>query len=579
MLLLQFNNCSKYKQDLSLQASQSSSNAPSSVSGEEKPLTPTGDLCEDSIRNTFHEGYYRFVRTNCAGCHAVEVDRPQFANPDPNWAYEVFKQKTYSKVSDNALSMQHQPPATGPQHTVTINTLRLEWQTAISEFNTCKGIDPTAPVLAPKDLVALQVIDKSIPVMRVDEERVISWNLKTELQVVKAGTVLSNLGAAANFQVTIARRKTSGGQEYYSIRKPIIYGNSTGIAVKTMYPKINSRLVTYPSTFKYIDTGVAAGATVTGATIGQISTGGSVILGTPTDTDKLGFAFEKLEMAIIAPPPPPAAVSFVSPIVTFVYPNTGGANFDVQAIGDTSSSPVVLTVDEMTDAACTGVVGDATFTASATCIKPVFDAMSAAGADAANLQFKRARPIAGISFNRYDWDFKFKINSMNLSGRDDRKSIQLEFSDDIRKELVNRVLRLRINLASNNASTASGVQTVYVVIMKVNNPANINNEVTFSSLMKGTGLLNGKCVTCHNSKDLNGGYDMTSYQMMLQKAIVVPADFDPTGVAPLSSKMYRRTNANDPINFNLTPMPLQGGLDGTERSLIEAWIRAGAKNN
>jgi hypothetical protein len=578
VLMLQFNNCSKYKQDLTLASADSSSNAPSSSLSE---MTPTGDLCEDSIRQTFHEGYYNFVRTNCAGCHATEIDRPQFANPDPNWAYEVFKQKTYTKISDNALSMQHQPPATGPQHTVAINTLRLEWGEAIAEYNTCKGIDPAAVTLPAKDVVALQLTEKAIPVMTVDQERVITWNLNSDLQVIKSGTVLTNLGGSANFQVTVARRKTSGGQEYYSIRKPIIYSNATGIAVKTMYPLINGRLVTYPSTFKYIDTGVPIGATVSGTTIGQISTGGTVILGTPTDTDKLSFAFEKLELANIAPPPAPAAVGFVGSSVYFVDPTTGQLTFNVQASGDTSSSPVVVTVDEVTDALC-GAIGDATFNVNSSgCLPNIYNAMVARGAstsDAANLAFRRARSLAGTSYNRYDWDFKFNINSVTLSGLNAQKSVQVNFSNDIRKEVANRVLRLRVNVVSSNA-TVSSSSMVYVVILKVNNPAVTAGEVTFASLMRGTGLLNAKCVFCHNSKDLAGGYDMTDYQMMLSKGIVVPADFDPTGVAPMQSKMYRRTNANDPINFNLTPMPLQGGLDVDQRSLIEAWIRAGAKNN
>ena len=583
LLLFQFNNCSKYKQDRSSPEYSNSSSSFSLDDGDPLlALTPTGDLCEDSVRQLFATGYYKFVRTNCAGCHAVEVDRPQFANPDVNWAYTVFRQKGYSKVSDNAVSSSHQPPATGPQHTVAINSLKLEWQQGIKEYNVCAKITEDVST-KPVDILKLQTSDKPIPKLAVNEEKLITWDLKKELIVLKPESVLTNLGASANISVLVAHRKTSGGQEYYTVRSPTIYDNATGIAIKTMYVKINTRLVPYPSTFKFIDTGVPIGATQSGPLVGLVSTGGLVVLGTPTDSDQISLAFEKLELAVILPKPPAPDLGFNAPQVSFVDLNTGTLNFELRAIGNATNAPVVVSVQDMTDDLCS-IPGEGQFVVnSTTCLPLIYNAMMARGAatsTALNMKFKRARGLAGTSFNRYDWDFKFTTDSVNLVGINPIQNIVVEFSKDIRSETANRLLRLQIVLASDNADLTKSPQIIYVVVLKVNNPLPINNEVTFSSLMKTNGLLNTKCVLCHNSKDLNGGYDMTNYNMMLSKNIVVPADLDSTGTAPLQSKMYRRTNANDPINFNLTPMPLKGGLDATfERPLIEAWIRAGAKNN
>lgn len=578
ILLLQFNNCSKYKQDRTSAAYTGSSSSLSLENGNPAAaLIPTGDLCEDTIRTLFANGYYKFVRRNCAGCHASEIDRPQFANPDVNWAYNVFKAKGYTKVSDNAVNASHQAPATGPQHTMEINELKLEWQTGIKDFNTCKGITEVV-VKTPAELMNIQTLSKPIPKMAINEEQAIVWDLTKELAAVRAGIALTNLGASAKLSLLIAHRKTTSGEEYYTVRSPVISANSTGIAVKTMFAKINGRLVSYPSTFKYIDTKIPPNAP-TGS--GLISTGGLVILGTPTDSDSIALAFEKMEWADVQPPPPPPVLGFVSNAVRFVDPTTGKIDFDVQAKGDATNSPVVISVIGDTSDLC-GISGEVGFTVnSGSCLPTVYNAMVARGASTnttANMVFKQARNQLGV-LNRFDWDYRITVDSANLLGTDPIKKVSLDFSKDIRKESANRILRLQIQLASANADVTTLPQTVYVVILKVNNAAPINNETTFSSLMKNNGLLASKCVLCHNSRDLNGGYDMTNYQMMLDKGIVVPADFDPTGTAPLQSKMYRRTNANDPINFNLTPMPLIGGLDVDQRALIESWIRAGAKNN
>jgi len=194
------------------------------------------------------------------------------------------------------------------------------------------------------------------------------------------------------------------------------------------------------------------------------------------------------------------------------------------------------------------------------------------------------REVSSNGYNRFDWDFRLLADSLNLMSTTDASgnlssnptgNITAKFSRDIRKEDGNRLLRLRITLASANGTTtgAGAKQDLYVVLLKVNNEdPRINNEVTYSGLMNPvSGILGTKCIKCHNSVLFNGGYDITDYELMLSKKILIP--FDTT------SLMYRRTNSQDPINFGLSPMPANGGLSDTDRDLIRQWILTGAKNN
>jgi hypothetical protein len=206
---------------------------------------------------------------------------------------------------------------------------------------------------------------------------------------------------------------------------------------------------------------------------------------------------------------------------------------------------------------------------------------SSATANAANYKFYTARSIVSNGYNRFDWDFRLLADSLNLQSAvdsagnlstDPSGNITVKFSKDIRKEDGNRLLRLRISVASSNGTTGAN-QDLYVVFLKVNNEdPRINNEVTYSGLMNPvSGILGTKCIKCHNSVLFNGGYDITDYELMMSRQIVIPFD--------IMSKMYRRTNSQDPINFGLSPMPANGGLSATDRDLIANWILSGAKDN
>lgn len=580
VMLLQFNNCSKYQPPDMSQASSSSSsnNSSSSASG----LTKTGDLCEDTIRELFADGYYQFVRQNCTQCHATDSSRPQFASPDVNWAYQVFQARGYQKVSSNAISPSHQPPSTGTQHTQTINELKLKWQQGVGEYNECKGLPTETVSVDPKDILTVQTSDKKIPKLAVDAEAILTWDLTKDLSMLKPNMTLPNMGRTSSLQIKVTRRKTAGGQDYYAFHDPIIFNNATDVKVKTIYVKLNTRLVMYPSTFKFTNKDIYANSTNAGENIGLLSTGGMVAMGVISDLDFVNVAFETLEPQVLGPRPAPVTIGFTSIMggkITSSIPANRDVAFEVSS-NLPPDSPVVVSVEPVNDAVC-NASGDNAFTVSDTCMKPVYDYMKSQGlTDAANLQFKKARNVSdGGDFNRFDWDYKVITNSFNLYLADQRKNAVIRFSTDIRRE-TNRVLRLRVNVMSNNGKISTTNSDMYVVILKANNPALANGEVAFSSLMRaGTGTLVLNCVKCHNSRDLNGGYDMTNFDLMVTKRVIIQDANNPDYAAD-NSKMFNRMNPDYPGNSSLSPMPLDGFL--TQDALIDQvrqWIRSGAKNN
>lgn len=579
VMLLQFNNCSKYQPpDMSSASTSEPSNSSSSSSG----LTKTGDLCEDTIRLLFADGYYQFVRQNCTQCHATDSSRPQFASPDVNWAYQVFQARGYQKVSSNAVSPSHQPPATGTQHTQVINELKLKWQQGVGEYNECKGLPTETVSVDPKDILTVQTADKKIGKLAVNAELVLSWDLTKELSVLKPNITVPNLGKTSSFQIKVTHRKNAAGQDYYTFHDPIVYNNATDVKIKTIYVKLNSRLIMYPSTFKYTNKDIYASSTTTGENIGLLSTGGLVALGMVSEFDFVNVAFETLEPQTLGPRPAPVTIGFTNIMggqITSSNPSTRDVGFEVSS-NLPPDTPVVVSVEPVNDAAC-GATGDNAFTVSDTCMKPVYDYMRAQGlGDATNLQFKKARNVTdGGDFNRYDWDYKVITSSFNLYLADQRKNAVIRFSTDIRRE-TNRVLRLRVNVMSNNGKVSTTNSDMYVVILKANNPALANGEVAFSSLMRaGTGTLVMNCVKCHNSRDLNGGYDMTNFDLMVTKRVIIQDANNPDYAAD-NSKMFNRMNPDYPGNSSLSPMPLDGYL--TEESRIDQvrqWIRSGAKNN
>jgi len=594
-LMVQFTNCSKYKQPV-VEAGSAGSGGVGSYSLEEDPLlnfVPSGDVCEDDLQKLFLGGYYKMSRVNCAGCHMKDADKPQFASMDYNWAFTVFKSKGYEKISNNAISTTHKPPATGLHLLAEVTDLKAEYKKGLELYNVCKGLPKEGVVTDPNILTTIQTVSKSIPVLDIDESFDMIWDITRDLQQLKPDLVMPNFGSAGKLKITVTHRKTSSGEEYYTLKMPRIYGNSSGVIVKGLHVKLNGRFVNQQTTFKYLTSSIAANTAVTDE-MSLLASGAMVLLGRPTSSDYINLAFEVLKDGVVPPPPPPALVRFkidgqaLKSNVIIIDPANSQTVYQpkltIEAVGEVQR-PIVVSVTDVTTNICGQTNVTSSFTVSSNCLPDVNNALNAVAATntPANKKFYTARSIVGAGYNRYDWDFRMVSDQLNLQSSVDAAGnyslnpsgqVEIKFSKDVRKEDGNRVLRLNLQLSTSNGTLtgAGALSTIYVVFLKVNNP-DPGYDVTYSGLMNPTtGILGTKCIKCHNSVLFNGGYDITDYDQMISRRILIPNDS--------MSLMFRRTNSQDPINEGLSPMPANGGLDDlTERPKIREWILNGAKNN
>ncbi|MCC2679581.1 MAG: hypothetical protein K0R29_2157 [Pseudobdellovibrio sp.] len=593
--MVQFTNCSKYKQPV-VEAGSAGSGGVGSYSLEEDPLlnfVSTGDICEDDLQKLFLGGYYKMSRVNCAGCHMKDADKPQFASMDYNWAFTVFKSKGYEKISNNAISTTHKPPATGLHLLAEVTELKSEYKKGLELYNVCKGLPKEGVVTDPNILTTIQTVSKSIPELDIDESFDMIWDITRDLQQLKPDLVMPNFGSAGKLKITVTHRKTSSGEEYYTLKSPRIYGNSTGVIVKGLHVKLNGRFVNQQTTFKYLTSSIAANTAATDE-MSLLASGAMVLLGRPTTSDYINLAFEVLKDGVVPPPPPPSLVRFkidgqaLKSNVIIIDPANAQTVYQpkltIEAVGAVQR-PIVVSVTDVTSNICGQTNVTSSFTVSSTCLPDVNNALNAVAATntPANKKFYTARSIVGAGYNRYDWDFRMVSDQLNLQSSVDAAGnfslnpsgqVEIKFSKDVRKEDGNRVLRLNLQLSTSNGTLtgAGALSTIYVVFLKVNNP-DPGYDVTYSGLMNPiSGILGTKCIKCHNSVQFNGGYDITDYDQMISRRILIPFDS--------MSLMFRRTNSQDPINEGLSPMPANGGLDDlTERPKIREWIINGAKNN
>ncbi len=601
-LMVQFTNCSKYKQPVV--EANSAAGGVGSYSLDDDPLlnfVATDDPCEDDLHKLFLGGFYKMARVNCAGCHMKDADKPQFASMDYNWAFTVFKSKGYEKISINAISTTHKPPATGLHLLQEVTELKAEYKKGMELYNVCKGLPKEGVVTDPNILTTIQTISKKIPVMPVNEKRELIWDITKDLQQLKANVTMPNFGSSGKIQITVTHRRTSGGEEYYTLKAPKIYDNTTtGVIVQGLHIKLNGRFVNQQTTFKYLSSSIAANTLSTDEEA-LLASGAMVILGKPTDQDYINLAFEVLKDGVVPPKPPPSLVRFKVPSsdgsltsnVIIVDANQSSSfvrDFEIEAVGDVAR-PIVVSITDETTRICGQATVESSFTVdNCATMSDVNAALNAypGASNQANKKFYTARSIVGNGYNRFDWDFRFvkdqlnlqsAVNSGNVLIPDPAGKVTVKFSKDIRKEDGNRILRLKLSLATSNGtltqpqgSPSIPLDTIYVVFLKVNNP-DPGYDVTYSKLMNSTtGLLGTKCIACHNSVLFNGGYDITDYDQMISRGILIPND-------PMSL-MFRRTNSQDKINEGISPMPANGGLDDlTERPKIREWILNGAKNN
>lgn len=560
LMVFFFNNC-KGKSDGALELQSSTSQNLSSG-------VKTG-LCEQDLRNLYSRGWHDFLKTNCATCHSNGPGKGRFANADLNTAYEDFMQIGYTKVSSNAVSPTHNPPYSGVHNTEIVNTLKLEWLTGIKENAQCTGDSSALPVETLAEKISLKTTDMNLGLAADGDKKVLTWTINSDLTRTKGSEASPDI-PGGKISITVTRLKNASGATYYDFSLPTLYGASVDTHVQGIFINMNGFLLRYPTTFSYVDKSIRKGSE--NDINGLLSIGTLVAPKVVLTSDFISLSFINISSIVLPPPPAPVTVNLINARNVIVPKGADFIDLTIM-LSSPAQEPVVVTLAEDTDLcgkAITLINANTEFqTVSSTCLKDVYDTICPSGScSSAAKDFGRAKSVIGATWNRFDWDYKFPVNTVTFNLGESSKSLRVYFSKDIRLE-KNRLLTFDISSVVGAVAIGAN-KTTNFIINKYNNPIPNGGILTLTELMnESAGILGQNCAKCHNSAKLAGGYDMTAYDWMIRNRVVIPND--------VNSKMYVRMH--DTGDSLAKPMPFDGFLPTPMILEVERWLLNGALNN
>ncbi|MEN0059093.1 MAG: c-type cytochrome domain-containing protein, partial [Bdellovibrio sp.] len=252
-------------------------------------------------------------------------------------------------------------------------------------------------------------------------------------------------------------------------------------------------------------------------------------------------------------------------------PKTGERLVNIEvSLSKAAVDPVTVAVVEDSAKICN--LAEPVDIVAANCLSAVQSLICPAGStcNAAALKLRRARSVVGTTYNRFDWDFKFQSTSLVFLPGEQKKTLQVKFSKDIRKE-DNFLLTLKLEAGLGDVVVGSSALK-HFVIEKISHPTPPVGVARFQDLMQPVnGILAVNCMQCHNSTKREGQYDISNYEEMISRGVLVPGS--------TTSKMFRRINPMDPDWANLQPMPRTGPMEDSYIRAVQKWIEAGAPNN
>lgn len=526
-------------------------------------------LCEQDLKNLYARGWQTFLKTNCAICHSNGPGKGRFANSDLNVAFTDFMQVGFTKVAGNAVNPTHNPPYTGVQHTEAVNSLKVEWQNGLLENAKCSGDNSQLPTETQAQKITLKTTELAVGLTTEGSKKELTWVINSDLTRIKGAEALPNI-PGGKISITVTRLKNSSGATYYDFSIPTLFDASVDTRIQGIFINMNGFLLGYPTTFSYIDKNIRKGSK--DDISGLISIGTLVAPKAILPTDTISLSFINITSIALPDAPPPITVNLATG-KNIVVPK--GTDFmDVtMMLSAPAQEPVVVTLTENNDlcgTAATYTNSNTLFkTISPTCLPDVYNTVCPGGScPTVAKDFGRAKSVVGTTWNRFDWDYKFPINSVTFGIGDSSKTVRVYFSKNTRNE-KNRLLTL--DIASVLGSVVIGNnKTSNFIINKFDNPIPSGNVLTLSELMnESAGILGQNCVKCHNSATIAGGYDMTDYDWMIRNRVVVPND--------VNSKMYVRMH--DSGNTLIKPMPFDGFLPTPQVLEVERWLLSGALNN
>ncbi len=509
-------------------------------------------VCSEQDINVFDRGYHQFVSQTCKTCHVSGPGKGTFASPDLASAFSGFTMVGYDKLSQYAVSNSHNPPYTGTQNLELINSLRLQWQTYQVEKSKCDGAvaaTPVSVVFTPKfETTSLNIpqigfttatvaVNGANVLVKTFDRKTLTWDLNSTLAGLSSLPVPSLNGA--QLSLTVSGFETPSGETAYLFTLPLLKVGGQSLHVKGMNLRMNGFPISYATTFKGLD--------IIGYqnTTALLSPGSLVSVGALGSSDTVSVQFGSIELIAAAAPPPPPPIQFHTTSLTIMPDQLGSAHkvtIHLEVLG-TNTNSILAPVN---------VVADSAYEAGEV----------------------PATGVLGIGQNRFDWDYKIDpttSTSLILNPGQTTASFNLIFSDDLRHH-SDRVLRL--SLGTPLGASLGANQVLRISLPNYNSIYN-GNAPTFAQLMNPkSGVLGVNCVKCHNSVQRQGGYDMTNYEDMKNRGIIIPGNLNVN-----QHKMFRRMNADDPNLQGLQSMPLDGFLPRDQVDLVNQWILDGARNN
>lgn len=276
ILLVSFQNCGMALQGLE---NSSSSRSVSSV------MQLSGDQCEDLLFAKFQTGYYSFLKQNCAGCHNGQHEAPGFASDNALSAFQIFKDKGYLAVSNNAVG-SHNPPSTGSHHNGAISSLKKEWEAAQATWLDCQGVSGVdTSVITTNKTNANIIATKNNSATWTT----LTWNLNSDIP-----------GNGEKFPLTISVEaqvaKVSGSEVGYAVRNPKI-GVTTGTAryrVRGLFFAMNDSLMDSATVFRNINAVICPGTPINLAATGNAQL---LVMSPIKNSDKFALQFTAIEKA------------------------------------------------------------------------------------------------------------------------------------------------------------------------------------------------------------------------------------------------------------------------------------------
>jgi hypothetical protein len=252
---------------------------------------PPLGACETRLLDVYKTTYHPFLTQTCNACHAPGGrGKGFFADTNAEASFNVFRSIDFDRLNANATSTGHNPPYTGPQNSATINTIRPQWQQALSELAACSngaGGGNTNPNDVPIRLRA-KAINATATNRNVD------WSLTTDL-LEPATAPGYHTGATLRITARIATLST-GETSYYFSNPTLIAGTTSALSIRDIQITINGVDIVNSTTYRLVNRMVPVSGT-------RVLSNGTLVVQMPTAaTDTVGFKIKNLSSVTFAPP-------------------------------------------------------------------------------------------------------------------------------------------------------------------------------------------------------------------------------------------------------------------------------------